>query len=95
MDHDYTGDRFYLFDKKPVRTVCDEGVIVETYSIDPSTGQEYRNDGLAYYIMKEAMISDIIKPEEYHKYVSVIQKELKIRESIETHRDTLDKLSDR
>ncbi len=52
----FNGVKYFRFDGKPVKTVWEDGIIVETYSINPGTASEIRNDALTFYI--ETEVSD-------------------------------------
>ncbi|WP_375207706.1 hypothetical protein [Hyphococcus sp.] len=92
----FNGIKYFLFDDRPVKTVWEDGIIVETYSIDPGTGSLVRNDRLAFYIETQASDRDEISEEDYkaraHKIYLALPKEIKTSQAIDQHKDTLDKL---
>ncbi|GJL96095.1 MAG: hypothetical protein DHS20C05_25000 [Hyphococcus sp.] len=92
----FSGVKYFLFDDRPVKTVWENGIIVETYSIDPKTASLFRNDRLAFYIETEASDRNEISECDYrsraHKIYMALPDDVKIAQAIEQHKDTLDKL---
>lgn len=92
----FSGVKYFLFDNRPVKTFWEDGVIVETYSIDPKTASLFRNDRLAFYIETEASDRGEISEADYrarvHKIYMDLPDDVKISQAIEQHKDTLDKL---
>lgn len=92
----FSGVKYFLFDNRPVKTVWEGGIIVETYSIDPKTASLFRNDRLAFYIETEASDRDVISEADYktraHEIYLALPSQVKISQSIDQHKDTLDKL---
>ena len=92
----FSGVKYFLFDNRPVKTVWEDGIIVETYSIDPKTASLFRNDGLAFYIETEASDRDVISEADYkirvHKIYLALPDDVQISQAMERHKDTLDKL---
>ena len=98
MDENYNGKRYYIFDGAPVKTIWQDGIIIEVYSIDVDKRIIIRKDRLAFYVEKEISEKDNISKEEYLKHVAEVFQNLtnyaKIRNAIEEHKDTLDRLAD-
>ncbi len=93
----FSGVKYFLFDDRPVKTVWEDGIIVETYSIDPKTASLFKNNALAFYIETEASVRNEISESDYksraHEIYLALPDEVKISQAIEEHKDTLDKLT--
>lgn len=66
MEEDFTGEKYFVFDGNPVKTIWDEGIIEEVY-IKETNGALTRNDGLAFYIETEVSEKDAISKETFEK----------------------------
>ena len=92
----FSGVKYFLFDDSPVKTVWEDGIIVETYLIDPKTASLFRNDGLAFYIETEVSDRNEISESDYrsraHDIYLALPDDVKISQAMEQHKDTLDKL---
>lgn len=69
MDENFNGEKYYLFDGSPIKTIWEDGIITEVYSKDSQTSQLSRNDGLAYYVETEVSSKDEITKDEFVKLV--------------------------
>lgn len=53
MDEAFSGVKYFMFDKNPIKTLWEEGIITECYRIERETNMLIRDDRLAYYITIE------------------------------------------
>ncbi len=95
MDKKFNGYRYSIFDGNPVKTLWEDGIIIETYSLDIEMKKLVQNDGLTFYIETEVSEKDFISKKAFLKYVDkTIKNNIAIKNSIEDHKDTLDRLAD-
>lgn len=89
----FSGVKYFLFDDRPVKTVWEDGIIVETYSIDPGTASLFRNDGLTFYIETEVSDRNEISEKDYisrtHEIYLALPDEVKASQAMEQHKDKL------
>ncbi|MCV6598539.1 MAG: hypothetical protein OIF40_15820 [Mangrovicoccus sp.] len=65
MDEQFTGTRFFVFDGKPVKTIWEDGIVIEVY-IKEKSGNLKRNYGLAFYITTETAYGDDISEKAFN-----------------------------
>ncbi len=66
MNEHFIGVKYLIFDNKPVKTVWEEGIVLEVYVKEPD-GSLKRHDGLAFYIQTEASTDNEISKDTFDK----------------------------
>lgn len=65
MDEHFTGIRYFVFDDNPVKTIWEDGIVLEVY-VKEKNGNLKRHDGLAFYIQTETTYDDDISEDAFN-----------------------------
>ena len=69
MEENFSGNRYYIFDGNPIKTIWEDGIILNVYSFDSKTKKLHRNDGLAFYVETEVSEKNAITEEDYLNHI--------------------------